>query len=352
MTPVITRGAVQTAKKVVVYGPEGIGKTTFAAQFPRPVFIDTEGSTTHMDVARITPANWGEIVDAVDYFIAHPRELGTLVIDTIDWAEALAFRAVCAERSLKSIEDVPYGKGYVFAKDKVRALLDKLEVLKGMGVNIVLTAHCIVKKFEQPDELGSYDRYALKLNEKQIAPLVKEWADMMLFVNYRTDVVTSPDGKTKKATGGKKRIMYTTHAACWDAKNRFDLPDELPFDFAQIARLFTVDTIAEVAEAAPAPEPEKPRARKKPAAVDRVRVPSMCSDDPEKDAALEQLWKLMQEKRVADPLCLQKAVATKDYYDASVEPRDYDTAFIQDVLIAAWDQVSDIMLSISNDLPF
>ncbi|MEE1299148.1 MAG: AAA family ATPase, partial [Acutalibacteraceae bacterium] len=41
----ITRGVIPTAKKVVIYGPEGIGKSTFASRFPDPVFIDTEGST-------------------------------------------------------------------------------------------------------------------------------------------------------------------------------------------------------------------------------------------------------------------------------------------------------------------
>lgn len=48
----ITRGKRQEAQKIVLYGPEGIGKSTFAAQFPEPLFIDTEGSTANMDVMR------------------------------------------------------------------------------------------------------------------------------------------------------------------------------------------------------------------------------------------------------------------------------------------------------------
>ena len=49
----ITTGKVETAKKVVIYGPEGIGKSTLAARFPQPLFIDTEGSTKELDVARL-----------------------------------------------------------------------------------------------------------------------------------------------------------------------------------------------------------------------------------------------------------------------------------------------------------
>ena len=191
----ITKGVIPTAKKVVIYGPEGIGKTTFAGKFPGAVFLDTEGSTVHMDVARFdNPVTWADILATVDWAIANHDQIGTFVIDTMDWAEAMAFRAVCEEKKVSGIEDIPYGKGYTFAKDKVRDLLARLDRLKDAGVNIVLTAHAIVRKFEQPDELGSFDRYALKLNEKNVAPLVKEWSDLLLFANYRTDVITTQDG--------------------------------------------------------------------------------------------------------------------------------------------------------------
>lgn len=348
----ISRGIIPTAKKVVIYGPEGIGKSTFAAKFPRAVFIDTEGSTSNMDVARVDPPQrWQDILDAVDWFLKNPGELGTLVIDTIDWAEALAFRAVCEDKKVGGIEDIPYGKGYTFAKDKIRTLLDKLSALKDLGVNVVLVAHAIISKFEQPDELGSYDRFALKLNQKNIAPLVKEWADLLLFANYRTDVVTTQDGK-KKATGGKKRVMYTERSACWDAKNRFGLEDPLPFDFEPIAHLFDVAPAAVPApEPAPVQEAKKPR-KKAEVQVTIERPASMVSEDPEKDKALARLWELMKEKRVADVMALQTVVADKGYYPLTTLVRDYDLDFIRDVLIEAWDDVSKAMMSIINDLPF
>ena len=93
----ITRGKIASAQKVVVYGPEGIGKSTFAARFPEPLFIDTEGSTKNMDVARLDkPTSWTMLKNQIAYVKANPNVCKTLVIDTIDWAEQLCLSDICA----------------------------------------------------------------------------------------------------------------------------------------------------------------------------------------------------------------------------------------------------------------
>ena len=232
----ITRGKVESAKKCVVYGPEGIGKSTLAAQFPDPVFIDTEGSTKELDVARYpAPETWNDIITYInDFMEAMPGK--TLVIDTADWAEALCITYTCSRLGVKGIEDVGYGKGYVYLSDDFTALLRKCDELIAQGVNVVFTAHASMRKFEQPDEMGAYDRWEMKLTKK-VAPLLKEWADLVLFCNYKTDVITDQATKSKKATGGK-RVMYTSHHPCWDAKNRYGLPDSMPMEFNQIKHLF------------------------------------------------------------------------------------------------------------------
>lgn len=234
----VTKGIIRKPLKLVVYGPEGIGKTTFASQFPWPVFIDTEGSTNHMDVARFeAPKTWDAILEDVKSLIAYPAGYQTLVLDTADWAVRMCETAVCMRAGKAGIEDFGYGKGYVYAKEEFGKLLDLMTEVVEKGINVVLTAHSIIRKFERPDESGAYDRWELKLGNKagsQIAALCKEWADVVLFANYKETVVEI-DGK-KKAQGGS-RVMYTSHAPTWDAKNRHGMPPELPFDYAQIAQI-------------------------------------------------------------------------------------------------------------------
>lgn len=236
----ITSGKQARAQRVVIYGTEGIGKSTLAAQFPNPLFIDTEGSTSNMDVKRMDkPTSWTMLMNQIAFVKANPTVCKTLVIDTIDWAESLAIESVCSMHEKRGIEDFGYGNGYTYVREEMGRLLDKLQELVDIGINVVLTAHSQLRKFEQPDEDGAYDRYELKLGKKtssQTTPVVKEWCDLLLFCNYKTMVMTS-ESKKKKATGGQ-RVMYTTHHPAWDAKNRHGLPDELPMDFAAIAHIF------------------------------------------------------------------------------------------------------------------
>lgn len=232
----ISKGKVQTAKKTVAYGPEGIGKSTLASQFPNPVFIDTEGSTKELDVARYPkPNTWQDIISYLEDALAE-KKYGTVVIDTADWAEQLCIQAVCDDQRVKGIENIGYGKGYVFAAEKFQNALKLCDKLIDAGINVVFTAHAQMRKFEQPDEMGAYDRWEMKLSKK-IAPLLKEWADMVLFCNYKTDVITDSKTNSKKAVGGK-RVIYTSHHPCWDAKNRYSLPEQIDMSFEPIAHLF------------------------------------------------------------------------------------------------------------------
>lgn len=245
----ITKGKRARAQKVVIYGTEGIGKSSLAAQFPEPLFIDTEGSTDNMDVARLDkPTSWVMLNNQIAFIKANPTVCKTLVIDTIDWAESLCVDNLCAMHGKKGIEDFGYGNGYVYTKEEMGRFLNKLQDLIEIGINVVLTAHAQIRKFELPDEMGSYDKYELKLGKKtssQTAPLVKEWADMVLFCNYKTYLI-SQEKSTKKKAQGNQRMMYTEHNPAWDAKNRHGLPSELPLDYASIAHIFKTEVKEDV----------------------------------------------------------------------------------------------------------
>lgn len=355
----IIRGKQKTALKVVVYGPEGIGKSTFAAQFPNPLFIDTEGGTKHMDVARTPkPTSWVMLLGLVKECIADPSLCGTLIIDTMDWAELLCSRYVCDKAQKKSIEEFGYGKGYTYLMEEFGSLLNTLNELVERGVNVVVTAHAKMRKFEQPDELGAYDRWEMKLSAKT-APLVKEWADMVLFANYKTFAVKTENGKTK-GQGGERR-MYTTHHPCWDAKNRFGLPGEMPFDYAGIAHIIgdeknisenfsgnepfvvnfsdkTPDKCKDISDApaqAAVSEPAKP---------DGI-VPDIPAGIP------QALRDLMQANNVT-ATDIQTAVSAKGYFPLGMEITDYPADFVSGCLIGAWDQLYQVILKERKDIPF
>ena len=358
---ILDRGRKSVALKVVVYGPEGIGKSTFASMFPRPVFIDTEGSTSHMDVTRTpTPRSWTELNLQVDYFIQHPQELGTLVVDTADWAEKICTMQLCSSRGLSGIEDFGFGKGYVYQEEEFGRFLNLLDKLRERGVHVVLNCHATMRKFEQPDEMGSYDRWELKL-AKKVIPLVKEWADMILFANYKT-IVVNVDGKgaTKgknKVTGGQ-RIMYANHHPCWDAKNRFGLPDEMPFDYAQISHLITdlqpalipEASTSSVAAATASPQGE---AREQADAQPSPRGEgARRADEVSSSTVPPALAALMVVNHIV-PFEVQAVVAQKGYYPADMPISDYDPEFVTGVLVAAWPQVeAAIFANRSAPTPF
>ena len=238
----INTGIQNKPVKAVIYGPEGIGKSTFASKFPAPLFIDTEGSTSRLNVARTDPPSSLAMLSSMLTELAQNNHgYKTLVLDTADWAERLCIKAVCDKNSKTGIEDFGYGKGFTYVYEEMGRILNQLTTIWEHGMNIVITAHAAIRKFEQPDEMGAYDRWELKLINApkcNVCAMIKEWADMVIFANYKTfAVAVDKDGKKHKAQGGE-RVMYTTHSPCWDAKNRFDLAPELPFDFGQIAHIF------------------------------------------------------------------------------------------------------------------
>ena len=306
----ITKGRIDRPVKCVIYGPEGIGKSTLASKSPNALFEDVEGGTAQMDVPRLDrPEKWEKLIADVKEVAATPGICGTLVLDTADWCELLCIKYICEKHKQANLEAFNYGKGYQILAEEFARLLEALDLVIAAGINVVVTAHAKMRKQELPEEAGSFDRWEMKLT-RQVAPLLKEWADCVLFLNYKTLVYTT-ENDTKKARGGK-RVMYTTHNPCWDAKNRHNLPDEMDLDYAGIAHIF---------KGAVAPAQES---------------------DP-----LKQMRELMEKSGVTEAE-LQKVVADKDKYSIDTPVNEYDSAFITGWVIKYWNQIMPLITANRN----
>ena len=320
----ISKGKRQLPYKVVIYGAEGIGKTTFASKFPAPIFIDTEDSTARMDgVERFEGIkNLDEVILAIKTLKEEDHSYQTLVIDTFDKLELMINDKVCEEQKVTGIEAIGYGKGYTYVAEKVNKLLGLLDALRmAKGMNIVIVCHAQMRKFEQPDEMGAYDRWELKLSKKA-APMVKEWADMVLFANYKTFVIK--DGSSNKAQGGK-RVMYTTHNPCWDAKNRDGLPDQCEFDFAPIAHLF-----GKVEQPkAEAPKKEKPKKKEE---------PELQPWSPDMNETEKKLFELMKRAKVTEGQVIVTFHEKGKFTDIMTIHEINDWEFIEASVIGNWDK--------------
>lgn len=348
----ISNGIIQSAQKIVIYGPEGIGKSTFASRFPDPLFSDTEGSTKRLDVRRFDRPQTSEmLVQQIEYVKAHPDICRTYVIDTADWLEKLCSKAVCSKYKKTGIEDFGYGKGYTYLNEEFGKILNLLEDVVSLGINVVLTAHAYMRKFEQPDEMGAYDRWELKL-DKRNAPMLKEWADAVLFVNYKTVVEKNNDNKYK-ATGGK-RVMYTEHHPCWDAKNRYGLPEETDFDYSVIAPFIPGNENKVVPDPVTVAEPPKNESNP------MAELDNIIDTEPETkplqtvsappDGIPKELWELMQANDVSEE-DIRLVVSQQGYFPYDTRIKDYGEDFINGWAIACW---KDVLLAVARnkDLPF
>ncbi len=353
----ITKGKIPGAVKCVLYGVEGIGKSTFASHAPEPLFIDTEGSTKMLDVSRFDrPVSWDMLLGQVSYVIENPNVCKTLVVDTLDWAEKLALRAVLEKFQKKGIEEFGYGKGYVYLNEEFSRLPKLLSEVVERGVNVLLTAHAALRKFEQPDEQGAYDRWEMKLL-KQNAPMIKEWADLVLFANYKTYIVGGDDKTKGKAKGGK-RVMYTAHNPCWDAKNRHGLAEELPLEFGAVAELFgnsehpaappKPEPIAEeniILDGRPIARPEKPAPQEP---VSREPAPNVDPGLIRRKEAIKRLEELMKADNIS-VRDIQEAVTSRGYFPRDMSLANYPVDFVENNLIAAWDQVKELVFRLRNN---
>lgn len=227
----IKRGQELKPPRIFLYAVEGIGKTTFAASAPAPIFIQTEDGLGSLDAARFPMVETvDQVREALGTLYEQQHDFGTVVLDSVDWLEQIIAREIEAKHDAK---ELAYGKGALKQAEVWQELLAGFNALRNeRGMAVILIGHCQIKRFDSP-ETEPYDRYTPKLQERSNA-LVREWADAVLFANYRTVVKKSEVGFNKEVARGittGERLLYTTEKPAYQAKNRYGLADSLPLSW-------------------------------------------------------------------------------------------------------------------------
>lgn len=224
--------------RVLLYGVHGIGKTSFGASAPEVVFLQTEDGLGTLDVPTFgVLKTFDEVLEAIGALYQEDHAFRTVCLDSADHLEPIIWAQACRDNGWKSIEDAGYGKGYVAALDLWRLLLEGLDTLRSeRGMTVLILAHSTIQRFDSPEH-EPYDRYQPKLH-KGASALLQEWADCVLFANYRIATVKTDAGFNKKVTravGQGEREIHTQEKPAFLAKQRYDLDPVLPMDWAAFA---------------------------------------------------------------------------------------------------------------------
>jgi len=247
MLSTIIVGKQPAPRRLMLYGVHGVGKSSFASCAERPIFVQCEDGLAEIACEKFPLAqSFDDVIQALAELYTEEHPYRAVVVDSLDWLEQLVWQTVCEERNVGSMEDIPYGKAYIFATVHWRKFLEGLDALRNeRGMTVILIAHSQISRFADPAQ-DSYDRYCPRLH-KLASAMVQEWADEVLFATYKVHVKQTDEGFDRVKTRGigtGERILYTTERPSHVAKNRLDLPDELPLDWAEYAKHFTGNTNA------------------------------------------------------------------------------------------------------------
>ena len=238
----ITTGRENRPPRLIIYGSEGVGKSTWGAKTPNPIFIQTEDGLAHITTSKFPLCtDLDEVIAQLEAVRDEEHSFQTLVVDSLDWLERLIWDRVCQEFGVRNIEkaDGGYGKGYSHALThwrKVIALLSEIRDRRNMA--IVLIAHSKVERFEDPEN-AAYDRYSPRLH-KHASALLCEWADAVLFATRRIRVDKEAGKAAPIGKDGGERIIRAVGSPACVAKNRYGMPEELPLSWDAV-----VNAIAE-----------------------------------------------------------------------------------------------------------
>jgi len=251
----LSLGSLRSSKRadppvILLYGVDGIGKTSLAAEFPDPLYLPTEGERAPSDVDMPTPGTIEGFDDLLDIFgelLTTDHDRKTVILDSLDGLEPLVWKATCRRLGITSIEEAGFGKGYVEADTEWNELLGGVAALAQSGICVVMLAHPEVIRFDSPIT-DPYSRYQPKLHKRANA-LVREKSDIVAFCNYRISIKEKEVARQTKiahAEGGKERQVHLSEGAGFNAKNRYSMPDSITYrkgkGYEELAKFFPEPT--------------------------------------------------------------------------------------------------------------
>lgn len=250
----VIRGAIHKPPRIVVYGLHGIGKSTFAASAPSPIFIQTEEGANEIDVPKLpTCTSHAAVMESLRALYKEEHEFETAVIDSVDWLEDFIQLELKASYSDKELS---YGKDSVKAAERMNDVLVALNHLREKrNMACILIAHSEIRRFDSP-LTEPYDRYQPKL-QARFSALLQEWADAVLFATYDVVVKKEDVGFNRTIARGisvGERKLYTEERPAFLAKNRYSMPVEITFPrenaYREVARFIPYYSAREAAAAA------------------------------------------------------------------------------------------------------
>lgn len=234
----------------IFYGVDGVGKTTLAAEFPDPIYLPTEGERAPSGVDIATPGTIEDLDGLFDIFgslLTEQHDFKTVIVDSLDGLESIVWKSTCARLGVPSIEDPGFGKGYVEADTEWSEYLAAVSELARNGIAVVQVAHPDIIRFDSPTS-DPYSRYTTKLHKRANA-MVRERCDLVGFMDYRISLKDKEVGHKKTVThaeGGRERQIHLAERAGFQAKNRYSMPDKLPYKigkgYTELAKYFPEPT--------------------------------------------------------------------------------------------------------------